>query len=862
MSSQTRWLARYALALAAVGAALLLFQGLTRRVGPGLPTYVTFYPAVMLVALFGGLGPGLLATTAAALAADYWIIPPIGSLVIGRAADGVGLGLFSCMGAFMSTVAELYRRARQKAAAYDKEASLRESQDALRQQREWLQVTLNSIGDAVLATDTAGCITFLNPVAATLTGWPPEQARRQPAASVFRTINEETRAPGDDITARVLREGRVVTLANHTALITRDGQETPIEDSAAPILDRAGNVSGVVLVFHDVTEKRRAQETLARLNASLERRVAEQTAEIRQANENLEQRVAERTADLQIANEALRASRRAAFNLRDDALAARKQAEEVSAELRRVSEQRRLALEAADLGAWDYRFNTGEVFWDERCRDMWGIAQGDRMDYAKTIAGIHPDDRQSVDEAVRNALAGADAGRYHREFRVLWGDGSAHWIASHGRVYFEGEGEQRRAARFIGANREITEEKHAQMALRESEERLRLAQMSARVGVWDLRLPTAQLNFTAELERVYGLAPGAIKTYQDWRRQVHPEDIARVEAERESAIANRRTFDMEFRVVHATGEIRWISSLGGAHYDAAGKPVRVLGVNLDITERKRADELLQSQAKLLEKLVQERTAKLQDTINELEHFSYAIVHDMRAPLRALQGFAGLLEEDCAGCPRTRNLDYFRRIQAAAKRMDQLITDSLSYSKTVREELPLRPVELAELLESLLETYPNLQPDKADIQIEGPLPSVLGNEAALTQCFSNLLGNAVKFVPPGAKPQVRVRAEPRGNRVRVWVADNGIGIPEGFQQRLFTMFQRATGQYEGTGIGLAIVRKVVHRMGGEVGVESELGQGSRFWVELKTAKDAGVDGSGHGPQGHWPSQNGGRDAGAM
>ena len=250
-----------------------------------------------------------------------------------------------------------------------------------------------------------------------------------------------------------------------------------------------------------------------------------------------------------------------------------------------------------------------------------------------------------------------------------------------------------------------------------------------------------------------------------------------------------------------------------------------------------AQAKLQAYAGELEKTVASRTARLHETIAELEHFSYAIVHDLRAPLRAMQGFAEMIEEECAGCPHTLGKELFRRIKIATRRMDQLIADSLSYSKAARQELILEPVDLFQLLDGLVETYPNLQPDKADIQIQRDLPAVLGNEAALTQCFSNLLGNAVKFAKPGGKPQVRVWAEAsktRASAVRVWVEDNGIGIPKESLHRVFDIFQRASMDREGTGIGLAIVRKVAQRMGGEVGVESEETKGSRFWVELPKA----------------------------
>ncbi len=242
--------------------------------------------------------------------------------------------------------------------------------------------------------------------------------------------------------------------------------------------------------------------------------------------------------------------------------------------------------------------------------------------------------------------------------------------------------------------------------------------------------------------------------------------------------------------------------------------------------------------KAAEQALRESNARLKEMIAELENFSYSISHDMRAPLRAMKSFAVILEEGCANCGQVENRDLLKRISAAATRLDDLIQGSLDYARVIKHDLILQPVDLARLLRSILETYPNLLPQKAEIRIAGQLPVVLGNESALTQVFSNLLGNAVKFVKPGTRPEVRIRAEARPEgRVRVWVEDNGIGIPPTSQHRIFEMFQRAHKGYEGTGIGLAVVRKVTERMGGAVGVESEEGKGSRFWVELRTSPGA-------------------------
>lgn len=241
----------------------------------------------------------------------------------------------------------------------------------------------------------------------------------------------------------------------------------------------------------------------------------------------------------------------------------------------------------------------------------------------------------------------------------------------------------------------------------------------------------------------------------------------------------------------------------------------------DLAERKAAEEALRAS-----------NAKLREMVAELEHFSYSIGHDMRAPLRAMKSFAVILEESCDPSIPAPNRDLIRRISAAATRLDHLIQGSLNYARVVKEELSVEQVDLGKLLAGLLESYPDLLPQKADIRVEGQLPVVLGNEAAITQVFSNLLGNAVKFVAPGVRPVIRIRAEESDTRAQVWVEDNGLGIASESQCRIFEMFQRVHKGYEGTGMGLAIVRKVIERMGGRVGVESEVGKGSSFWVEFR------------------------------
>lgn len=265
--------------------------------------------------------------------------------------------------------------------------------------------------------------------------------------------------------------------------------------------------------------------------------------------------------------------------------------------------------------------------------------------------------------------------------------------------------------------------------------------------------------------------------------------------------------------------------------DQQGRMIGASTIVRDIGELVEARRVLTRSKEELEKLVVERTAKLQELVGELEHFSYTIIHDMRAPLRAMQGFAEMLEQ---GNQDAESQMLLHRIVNAARRMDMLITDALNYNQTVRQELALSAVDAGELLRGMLETYPEFQAFRACIEVAGRIPSVLANEAGLTQCFSNLLGNAIKFVQPGQAPQIRVWAQVSDGWVRLCVEDQGVGIPATMLPRIFDMFSRGHQSYPGTGIGLALVRKVMERMGGKVTVESEEGQGARFWLFLRAA----------------------------
>jgi len=293
------------------------------------------------------------------------------------------------------------------------------------------------------------------------------------------------------------------------------------------------------------------------------------------------------------------------------------------------------------------------------------------------------------------------------------------------------------------------------------------------------------------------------------------------------------------------GELIDVSLTVSPVFDSTGRIIGASKVARDITAAKRAqarlNELATELAKAkdeLEQRVEERTARLKEALVQMEEFSYTVSHDLRAPLRAMDLYARVLLETCRerleGVPDANR--YLERIADNCSRLDQMILDVLAFGRTARGALQIKPISLQKVISQTIENDPALQPPLAQIDIS-ELGAVLAHEALLSQAIGNLLGNAAKFVPAGSTPKIRVWSERQDSLIRLWIEDNGIGIDPQLQHRLFNMFERLHPElgFEGTGVGLAIVRKAINRMNGKVGVESDGRSGSRFWIELPAAE---------------------------
>jgi len=265
-------------------------------------------------------------------------------------------------------------------------------------------------------------------------------------------------------------------------------------------------------------------------------------------------------------------------------------------------------------------------------------------------------------------------------------------------------------------------------------------------------------------------------------------------------------------------------------------------LQVEIGERQQAETALRSaKAELaehgvtLERVVAERTAELYATNQHLEAFVYSIAHDLRAPLRAMQSYSALLVDEAGDTWNDTAKHYTERIKKSGSAMDAMLTDLLAFSRLSQQDVQLKPVRLEGIITKMIaELASGSVPAAVPISVSGPWPVVLAHHATLLQVLVNLTSNALKFVVTGREPSIQVRAQDLGDYVRVWVEDNGPGIPADCQSEIFGIFTRLNGEkYPGTGIGLAIVQKGIERMGGRVGVESTVGEGSRFWFELKT-----------------------------
>lgn len=374
---------------------------------------------------------------------------------------------------------------------------------------------------------------------------------------------------------------------------------------------------------------------------------------------------------------------------------------------------------------------------------------------------------------------------------------------------------------------------------------------AGRVGLWEWNVATNQFRVSPEYKRHLGYAGHELADdFEDWQNRLHPRDYPRVMRELEAFLRDpRRGFVSEQRLRHRDGSYRWMLAQGSMSFDAAGRPVRLLGSLVDITQFKQLEQSLRESesryrelADALEGRVAQRTRELSNAYRESQNFAYAVAHDLKAPLRAIDGFCAMLEQSAGDRLMPAERSYLERARQGAIRMASLIDDLLDYSRVEHRKQRLAAIDCRRFVDELLASMTEqIMQAHAEISVDLDGTPVVADSEGLGIVLRNLIDNALKFSGAADQPRIVISSRVEAGRYVLSVRDNGIGFEPAYGEKIFEIFNRLhVSGYEGTGIGLALVRKAAQRMGGDVWAESTPGRGATFHVSLTLA--GGEDGT--------------------
>ena len=504
--------------------------------------------------------------------------------------------------------------------------------------------------------------------------------------------------------------------------------------------------------------------------------------------------------------------------------------------LQELSERLELAIQSAQIGIWEFDFASNRLIWDERMLAIHGVSpETFHGTYEDWSSRVHPDDLLQAQPDISEEQA-----IYNTEFRIIRPDGTVRWVMSYSCKQRNLQGELVRA---VGANIDISDRKNTELALQDISDRLEFALKGANIGIWEYQISDGHLIWDERMLSLYGISSEEFSgKYEDWLQRVHPEDRDWVQQSERQSYQGDKECRVEFRIIRPDGTIRFIDSYAFNQYNAQGEILKTIGLNIDITDRKQAEAQLQ---RINEELI--KATRLKD------EFLANMSHELRTPLNAILGMTEILQEEIFGDLNDRQMQSLHTIEKSSNHLLELINDILDVAKIEAGQIHLscQPSNIEALCQLSL-VFIKQQAFSKNIQLESlipaNLPTIKLDERRIRQVLINLLNNAVKFTPNGGKITLQVsyikvlsNAENTHSgampcdTLEISIVDTGIGIAPDQIKRLFQPFVQVESalnrNYDGSGLGLALVKRLVELHGGEVSLTSELGVGSCFTIAI-------------------------------
>ena len=757
-----------------------------------------------------------------------------------------------------------------------------------------LAAIVESSEDAIVSKNLDGVIRSWNRGAERLYGY---SAGEMVGHSMAVLLPEDRRDELDRIVERI-RNGESVE-AYETARVTKDGRLIHVSLTASPVLDAAGKLTGVSMVARDITRRKQAEDALRQSLERLERVLEVETVGVMfwdlntgcmfDANDTFlklmgysrsQVEARELTWQKLTPPEYMDVSRAEVAKFmatgrvgpyekeyfRNDGtkrwllfagsslggnqcvefcidISDRKQAQEA---LRESEEQFRTLANGipqlcwmADADGWIYWYN-------QRWYEYTGTTS-DEMEGWGWQSVHDPEALPAVLERWKASIATGES--FDMVFPLRGSDGIFRPFLTRIVPVRDRDG---RVTGWFGTNTDISEQRRIEEALRESEERFRSLAFATSHVIWiigpegrvtsDYPNPSWQ-KFTGQTaEQIEGLG---------WLDAIHPEDRTRVGETWLRAVETKSLYSTHYRLRRHDGEYRWVEAIGTPILNLDGSVRDWIGTSTDVTERKRAEDEIRRLNVSLERRVAERTTELAVANKELEAFTYSVAHDLRAPLRGLDGFSVALLEDYGPALDGTGREYLSRIRSAASRMGQLIEDLLNLSRVSRAELRREALSISDLARAISSELQTTSPERPAQFVIAPSLEVEGDPHLLRVVLENLLGNAWKFTAKAGTARIELGELEKDGRLVYFVRDNGAGFDMCYAAKLFAPFQRlhSTAEFPGTGIGLATVARIVHKHGGEIWAEAEVDKGATFYFTLKKVDSPQLSVDSNGPRFH-------------